>query len=106
MSFDNCVELEVCHKWKDKYKHKKRQNQTEACIIQATHPLTAHVEVRVCHSASPLSSMERMGRVQDSESDDAQDDESDDDQDAESDDAPDDESDDAQDAESDDSDRK
>ena len=49
--------------------------------------MTAHVEVRVCHSASPLSSMERMGRVQDSESDDAQDDESDDAQDAESDDS-------------------
>ena len=80
------------------YKHKKRQSQTQVCIIQATHPLTAHVEVRVCHSASPLSSMERMGRVQDSESDDAQDDESDDDHnDAENNDD--------QDAESDDSDK-
>ena len=37
----------------------------------------------MCHSASPLSSMERMGRVQDSESDDAQDDGSDHDQDDE-----------------------
>ena len=66
---------------------KKRQNQTQVCITQATHPLTAHVEVRVCHSASPLSSMERMGRVQDSESDDAQDDESENAQDDESDDS-------------------
>ena len=49
--------------------------------------MTAHVEVRVCHSASPLSSMERMGRVQDSESDDDQDAENNDDQDAESDDS-------------------
>ena len=78
-----------------KYKHKKRQNQTQVCITQATHPLTAHVEVRVCHSASPLSSMERMGRVQDSESDDAQDDQSDDAQDDESENAQDDESDDS-----------
>ena len=70
-----------------KYKHKKRQNQTQVCITQATHPLTAHVEVRVCHSASPLSSMERMGRVQDSESEDDQDDENNDDQDAEGDDS-------------------
>ena len=68
---------------KEGKKYNKRQNQTQACIIQATHPLTAHVEVRVCHSASPLSSMERMGRVQDSESDDDQDDENNDDQDAE-----------------------